>query len=259
MPSGVRDPRNFGTVRPPSPRASDDRIYLATRNHLTNTTNTTTPTTTMLRPGLLLLLRPVSKSAVQTTRPFSTRPFSSFRPNVLQALGKRSSFTSGNFFRPGRTLLTDSTSVVARPSKSEAWKKYAVTAVSSLWCFWSCSFNQYAQATVAGTVVAVNVFLNRETRDSLTPAERSYLNDSFKYTGGGLVLTAIAARSMFRSGFAFRVMSANPWLVLGVSLVGSIGTMMGAMYTSPENTVLKHAFWLVRSQWATSSNFFVLK
>jgi hypothetical protein len=32
--------------------------------------------------------------------------------------------------------------------------------------------------------------------------------------------------------------------VLGVSLAGSIGTMMGVMYTPPENTVLKHAFWL---------------
>jgi hypothetical protein len=29
-----------------------------------------------------------------------------------------------------------------------------------------------------------------------------------------------------------------------VSLVGSIGTMMGVMYTPPENTVLKHAFWI---------------
>jgi hypothetical protein len=33
--------------------------------------------------------------------------------------------------------------------------------------------------------------------------------------------------------------------VLGISLVGSIGSMMGVMYTSPENTVQKHAFWLV--------------
>ncbi|KAJ3489591.1 hypothetical protein NLI96_g2006 [Meripilus lineatus] len=182
----------------------------------------------MLRPNLFVYLRPLSKAAFSSARPiYPTRAFSNFRPNVLQTLHKRSPNFSATFFTPTRTLLTDSTPVVARPSQSEAWKKYAVTA-----------------ATVAGTVVAVNVFLNRETRDSLTPAERSYLNDSFKYTGGGLALTALAARSMFRSGFAFRVMSANPWVVLGVSLVGSIGTMMGAMYTPPENTVLKHAFWL---------------
>lgn len=59
-------------------------------------------------------------------------------------------------------------------------------------------------------------------------------------------MTALAARSLFKSGFAFRLMATNPWVVLGVSLVGSIGTMMGTMYTSPENTVLKHTFWLVR-------------
>lgn len=63
---------------------------------------------------------------------------------------------------------------------------------------------------MAGTVVVAEAFLNRDTRDSLTAAEQSYLHDSFKYTGGGLVLTALAARSMFRSGVAFRVMSANP-------------------------------------------------
>jgi hypothetical protein len=36
-----------------------------------------------------------------------------------------------------------------------------------------------------------------------------------------------------------------PGLVLGVSLVGSIGSMMGVYYTSPENSVQKHLFWLV--------------
>jgi FtsH-binding integral membrane protein len=33
-------------------------------------------------------------------------------------------------------------------------------------------------------------------------------------------------------------------MVLGVSLVGSIGTMMGTMWTPPEKTVQKHLFWL---------------
>ena len=68
----------------------------------------------------------------------------------------------------------------------------------------------HLQATVAGTIVGVEVFLNRDTRDSLTVAERSYLHDSFKYTGGGLVLTALASRGMFRAGLPFRIMSANP-------------------------------------------------
>jgi FtsH-binding integral membrane protein len=99
-------------------------------------------------------------------------------------------------------------------------------------------------AGVAGAVVVIDGFLNRETRDGLSTTEQAYLHDTFKYTGGGLVLTALAARSMFKSGVAFRIMAANPWLVLGVSLVGSIGTMMGTFYTPPEKTVQKHLFWL---------------
>lgn len=117
--------------------------------------------------------------------------------------------------------------MVARPAQQDAWKRFAISA-----------------GAIAGTIVVVNGFFNRDTRDALSEVERSYLNDSFKYTGGGLVLTALAARSMFRSGMAFRIMSANPWLVLGVSLVGSIGTMMGTIYTPPSQPVLKHAMWL---------------
>ncbi|THH33119.1 hypothetical protein EUX98_g1078 [Antrodiella citrinella] len=173
----------------------------------------------MIRPSAFLLFHSF-KTPLQFSARQTSRNFSSLRPNVFAS--SRASFAARN----ARTLFTDA-AVVARPSQAEAWKKFAITS-----------------ATVAGAVVAVNVFFNRETRDGLSLEEQSYLNDSFKYTGGGLVLTAIAARSLFKSGFAIRLMSANPWLVLGVSLVGSIGTMMGAMHTSPENAVLKHTFWI---------------
>jgi hypothetical protein len=66
------------------------------------------------------------------------------------------------------------------------------------------------QATVAGTVVGVNYFLNRETRDALSTYEREYLHSAFQYTGGGLIMTALGARALFRSGVAVRIMSANP-------------------------------------------------
>jgi hypothetical protein len=69
------------------------------------------------------------------------------------------------------------------------------------------------QATVAGTVFLAEAFLNRDTRDALTASEQSYLHDSFKYTGGGLVLTAVAARSLFKSGVAYRIMAANPCMI----------------------------------------------
>lgn len=38
-------------------------------------------------------------------------------------------------------------------------------------------------------------------------------------------------------------MAANPWLIFGVGLVGSIGTMYGTMATSPDNYVQKYALW----------------
>jgi growth hormone-inducible transmembrane protein len=40
--------------------------------------------------------------------------------------------------------------------------------------------------------------------------EKEYLHEVFQYTGGGLALTALAARGLFNSGAAVRIMSANP-------------------------------------------------
>jgi hypothetical protein len=68
----------------------------------------------------------------------------------------------------------------------------------------------WTAAGVAGAVVLVEGIFNRDTRAPLSEAEREYLNSSFKYTGVGMALTAVAARALFRSGVAFRIMSANP-------------------------------------------------
>ncbi|KAL5536013.1 hypothetical protein ACEPAF_4107 [Sanghuangporus sanghuang] len=125
-----------------------------------------------------------------------------------------------------RTITTDA-DVVTPASKSEAWKRLGVAA-----------------AVVLGAAVGTNAILNRETREALSTAERSYLNESFRYMGGGLAIVAATARLMFKNGFAVRVMAANPWAVLGLSLVGGIGTILGVFYTPPENTLLKHTFWV---------------
>ncbi|KAG9314166.1 inhibitor of apoptosis-promoting Bax1-domain-containing protein [Chiua virens] len=181
---------------------------------------------------MLFVLKPaLPRSVLQATvrsrlHHFSTNASSRFGTfkNVLQKRPATLSLLPLSGF--SRTIITDAQTVTSASSQ-EGWKKFAITAVA-----------------VAGTVIVAEAFLNRDTRDSLSATEQSYLHDSFKYTGGGLVLTALAARSMFRSGVAFRIMSANPWLVLGVSLVGSIGSMMGVYYTPPERTVQKHLFWL---------------
>ncbi|KAF8504269.1 inhibitor of apoptosis-promoting Bax1-domain-containing protein [Gautieria morchelliformis] len=138
----------------------------------------------------------------------------------------RSNFRIPRFFAGRRGLVTD-TPLLSRPSQSETWKRYAITA-----------------ATVGGAVVALEVFLNRDKREGLSPFEKEYLHEAFQYTGGGLALIALGARGLFNSGAVVRIMSANPWLVLGVGLAGSIGTMMGVYYTPPENSAQKHLFWL---------------
>ncbi|WFD24666.1 hypothetical protein MEQU1_003369 [Malassezia equina] len=97
---------------------------------------------------------------------------------------------------------------------------------------------------VAGTAIGLNLFFNRETRDSLSVFESNYLNSTFTYLGGGLTITAGAAYALHRYGYSARLMMANPWLVLGVGLVASIGGMMGAQ-SLPPNHPAKVPCWLL--------------
>ncbi|RDB29533.1 Growth hormone-inducible transmembrane protein [Hypsizygus marmoreus] len=180
----------------------------------------------MFRLGTLRPLLESTSLRVSTRPTFSARGFSSFRQNGFGTSQKRSNvWIPGTFAKSSRSYMTERP--IVQQAQGISWQRLAVTV-----------------AGVAGTVVVLNGVFNRETRDALSLAERSYLHSTFQYTGGGLVLTALAARSMFKSGIAFRIMAANPWVVLGVSLVGGIGSMMGVFYTPPERPVQKHLFWL---------------
>lgn len=67
----------------------------------------------------------------------------------------------------------------------------------------------------------------------MPPYERAYLNDTFMHTGLGVGMIGIAARALHMNGWSFRLMSANPWVVMGGGLVLSIGTMWGTLATNP--------------------------
>ena len=94
----------------------------------------------------------------------------------------------------------------------------------------------YGATIVGGTIVATNLIFNRETREdgAMPPYERSYLNQTFLNTGLGVGIIGVAARALHVNGWSYRLMSMNPWAVVGLGLVGSIGTMFGTMFTPPE-------------------------
>ena len=91
-------------------------------------------------------------------------------------------------------------------------------------------------AIFGGTLVAINVVFNRETReDGGMPAyERSYLNNTFLHTGLGVGIIGLTARQMIQSGFVYRLMVTSPWVVAIGGLALSFGTMIGTRSIDPD-------------------------
>lgn len=90
-------------------------------------------------------------------------------------------------------------------------------------------------ALFGGTLLGINLVFNRETREDggMPPYERKYLNETFMHTGLGIGIIGVAARAMYQSGFVYRIMATNPWVVMLGGLGLSIGTMMGCRATDP--------------------------
>lgn len=103
----------------------------------------------------------------------------------------------------------------------------------------------YGGAIVGGAILATNLIFNRETRSDggMPPFERAYLNETFLHTGLGLAIIGVAARQLHASGWSMRLMSMNPWLVVGGGLALSIGSMMVCRGTDPDNYLMKYGAW----------------
>ena len=97
----------------------------------------------------------------------------------------------------------------------------------------------YGGAIVAGGALAANLVFNRETREDggMPLFERSYLNETFMHTGLGVGMIGIAARALHTSGWSVRLMSMNPWLVVGGGLALSIGSMITTRSIDPDKWV----------------------
>jgi hypothetical protein len=66
------------------------------------------------------------------------------------------------------------------------------------------------------------------------------LRATYGYMLGGLATTAASALFLFRAGAAHRVVAMNPWLFMGASLIGTIGSMMVMQALPPERTVARY-------------------
>lgn len=91
-------------------------------------------------------------------------------------------------------------------------------------------------AIFGGTLVTVNLVFNRETRaDGGMPAfERSYLNKTFMHTGLGIGIMGLTAYQMVQSGFVYRLMVTNPWIVGIGGIALSIGSMIATRSIEPD-------------------------
>ena len=130
------------------------------------------------------------------------------------------------FFRPSfcRSAPLTSSLFIAPVAKRFATHQAAtrIGAPSSQATNWPKIIGQLG--IIGGTVVGLNLFFNRETREGGIPAvEQEYLHETFKYVGAGLGITALAARGLHMGGWSLRFMALNPWLALGGGLALSIG------------------------------------
>ncbi|CAH7681248.1 inhibitor of apoptosis-promoting Bax1-domain-containing protein [Phakopsora pachyrhizi] len=144
-----------------------------------------------------------------------------------------------------RTNLPTSKSQILSLITVRGFQSNAVTSTSKL--FQQSNYRRLfiTSASVVGSLVLLDGFLNRDQRTQpLSTAEKELLNSSFQHTGVGLAVTATLARYMFRNGLTHRMMAMNPLLVVGAGLAGSIGTMLLTLNTNPENTLPKYGFWL---------------
>ncbi|KAI5810415.1 inhibitor of apoptosis-promoting Bax1-domain-containing protein [Pyronema omphalodes] len=148
----------------------------------------------------------------------AARNFTTVRPSVLRQIPRAP--LSKRFF-------TTESAIVRRPSKAEAYRKLAVSG-----------------AIFGGALVGINVLFNGEKRVGGIPEfEQQFLKETFTYTGMGVGMIGLAAKALHNRGWSYRLMSMNPWMVMGAGLVASIGTMYGTLYTDPENYVQKHLLW----------------
>lgn len=194
--------------------------------HLKQPTGITTMAFIVRRPfAVTTSLKQLTKSPASTTRLFHNTPLKS--NTFFASRPANSKPTTSSPFKSSQSLFQNAFRRSYQTGPSYAAPQATRGLGQNL---------LYGAAIVGGTVVATNLIFNRETREDggMPPFEREYLNQTFAHTGLGLGVIAIAARALHSSGWSYRLMAANPWVVFGVGLAAGVGTMMGTFYTHPD-------------------------
>lgn len=168
---------------------------------------------------------------------------SSSSSSVATRAFHRSSRQQNAFFTSKNILLTSSlarsapkTSVSARLIAAGSKRGYQTQAPPAADNASAMRKLLVGGAIFGGTIVAINAVFNRETREDggMPPFERSYLNNTFLHTGLGIGIIGLTARQMVQSGFVYRLMVTNPWVVAIGGMALSFGTMIGTRAIEPD-------------------------
>lgn len=173
--------------------------------------------------ALSTALKRLPKTTAATTRAFHTPPFrtNAFSKSKSKYVSPISSLAKPKhvFQSAFRRTYMQQPAEVASPSSGNLTQRLL-----------------YGAGIVGATVLATNLVFNQESREDggMPPFERQYLNDTFLHTGLGIGIIGLAAHTLHRTGWSYRLMASNPWVVVGVSLAASIGTMVGCFATPPD-------------------------
>lgn len=164
-------------------------------------------------------LKRLPKTSTTVSKAFHTSPYKFNRPSKLSVSTSSLTKSRDAFQSTFRRTYMQQPYEVSRPDTANFTQKVL-----------------YGAGIFGATIVATNFLFNRETREDggMPPFERAYLNDTFIHTGLGIGIIGVAAQALHRSGWSYRLMQTNPWVVVGGSLVLSIGTMYGCFATSPD-------------------------
>jgi len=87
--------------------------------------------------------------------------------------------------------------------------------------------------------------VSSNSNDYISNPAHHYLANTYAYVAAALSSTAAGAVIAYRSGLAHRIVNMSPWMLLGGTIVLTGGSLILTMMTPPENTLIKHGFFLI--------------